>query len=102
MVWQIVHKIDFETALKVTLLERSPFLEAQGAAGVFKKFMKENMPKDDKSMDMMFESITLAENLTSPRVIKTHLPIEMLPPKVVRIMCETISIIKTQPFISVA
>ena len=28
----------------------------------------------------MLESIELAENMPSPRVIKTHLPLEMLPP----------------------
>jgi hypothetical protein len=29
----------------------------------------------------MLESVNLADNLPSPRVIKTHLPFEMLPPK---------------------
>jgi len=79
MVWNIVHNLDFKTARAVTLDERVPFLElsalsepdnlegAEEVAGTF-------------SMDSMDQ----VKNLKSPRVIKTHLSIDMLPEQVLQ------------------
>ena len=76
--WQIVNNVDIDTAKKLPLFQRTPFLESEGL-----KDMK-NVPKDvmDKNpmMKIMSNSIQSAENLKSPRVIKSHLPFEMLPP----------------------
>ena len=78
MVWQIVNNVDIEAAKKLPLFQRTPFLESEGL-----KDMK-NVPKEmmDKNpiMKIMSNSIQSAENLKSPRVIKSHLPFEMLPP----------------------
>ena len=76
MVWQIVNKNDFEAAVKTPLLMRSPFIEMQGILGETLEFIA-----SDPNTKWMSESIALAENMPSPRVIKSHLPIEMLPPK---------------------
>ena len=83
MVWQIVNKVDTEIAMKVPLMARTPFLEVEGL------FTNENMIEGMKAigaekgvnMDFMIDSVKFAANLPSPRVIKTHLPFEFLPPK---------------------
>ena len=77
MVWQIVHKVNLDMA-KIPLLVRSPFLEMEGLIS------QEDMDRMDERAKQMYQSLDLAENLPTdaPRVIKSHLPLEMLPPKV--------------------
>ena len=58
--------MDIETARKVPLGERSIFIEDSATIPDF----------NDDAID----SVDQAKNATSPRVIKTHLPFEMLPP----------------------
>ena len=82
MVWQIVNKVDTEIAKKVPLWARSPFIELEG-------LMLEGMAEELKTMgtekgfsvDWEVDSVEFAANAPSPRVIKTHLPFEFLPPK---------------------
>ena len=78
MVWEIVNNVDIETAKKLPLFARTPFLESEGLKDV------KDVPKEvfDKNplMKLMSNSIETAENMKSPRVIKSHLPFEMLPP----------------------
>ena len=80
MVWQIVHNVDTETAKKIPILARSPFLECEGLF-VPKQAEKLRSMESKINFDWMLESAKFAENLPSPRVIKTHLPFEFLPPK---------------------
>ena len=77
MVWQIVNKVNLDMA-KIPLLVRSPFLEMEALIS-----QKEVDMMDEKAKQM-YQSLALAENLptNTPRVIKSHLPLEMLPPKV--------------------
>ena len=82
MVWQIVNKVDTEKAFKLPLWVRSPFLEMEGLADEssqeeFKKYFEEN---GVEGYEAMIETVKYAALAPSPRVIKTHLPIEMLPP----------------------
>ena len=76
--WQIVNNVDIDTAKKLPLFARTPFLESEGL-----KEMKD-VPKEvlDKNLMLktMSNSIETAQNMKSPRVIKSHLPFEMLPP----------------------
>ena len=84
MVWQIVNKIDVETSKKVPLFLRSSFLEMEGLAMentvADLKTMAEKDPAMEVWLQLMTNSIKLADDMPSPRVIKTHLPFEMLPP----------------------
>ena len=58
--------MDIQTARKVPLGERSIFIEDSAT-----------IPDIN---DDAIDSVDQARNATSPRVIKTHLPLEMLPP----------------------
>ena len=80
MVWQIVHNVDTEAAKKIPILARSPFLECKGLF-LPKQAEKLRSMESKINFDWMLESAKFAENLPSPRVIKTHLPFEFLPPK---------------------
>ncbi len=95
MVWQIMNNVDLKTASEKPLFSRSPFLEIQTLAPDRDKFTmmyqqlmdsKNPDPEQVEAMTAMkenlFNSIERTARLptTSPRVIKTHLPLEMLPP----------------------
>ena len=76
--WQIVNNVDIDTAKKVPLFARTPFLESEGLRqmkGVPKEALDKNL-----LLKTMSKSIETAQNMKSPRVIKSHLPFEMLPP----------------------
>ncbi|KAJ9573815.1 hypothetical protein L9F63_008797 [Diploptera punctata] len=60
MLWLLINNLDFETAKKIQLIRRSPFLEFN---------------EDFHSVDTM----KIAENIASPRLIKSHLPLQLLP-----------------------
>ena len=72
MVWQIVNKVDTEIAKEVTIWARSPFIEVEGLRSKLKQGF---------SVDWMIDSVEFTAKLPSPRVIKSHLPFEFLPPK---------------------
>ena len=59
--------MDIETARKVPLGDRSIFIEDSATI------------PDMNDVDSI-DSVDQAKNAASPRVIKTHLPLEMLPP----------------------
>jgi len=86
LVWQIVN-FDLEKSRKVSLHDRSPFLEREGLADqetLQSKADSKGLSLDDEQMKKTIEtwtkSIEITENMPSPRIIKTHLPFEMLPP----------------------
>lgn len=62
MVWLITNNLDFETARKVDLLDRSLFLEASAVI--------KNYP---------INSVEMVKNQKRPRHIKSHLPLPLLP-----------------------
>eukprot|EP00092_Neocalanus_flemingeri_P006303 GFUD01006780.1.p1 GENE.GFUD01006780.1~~GFUD01006780.1.p1 ORF type:complete len:286 (+),score=68.68 GFUD01006780.1:1-858(+) len=71
MVWNIVHNLDFKTAKAETLEERVPYLELTAL-----------MKDEDVIAYGMSDSIERVQKLESPRVIKTHLSVDMLPKEV--------------------
>eukprot|EP00095_Tigriopus_kingsejongensis_P010107 snap_masked-scaffold152_size304267-processed-gene-1.5 protein:Tk10107 transcript:snap_masked-scaffold152_size304267-processed-gene-1.5-mRNA-1 annotation:"hypothetical protein DAPPUDRAFT_49070" len=81
--WQIVN-FDFNSSLHH--FERSPFLEV---SCIMKSapIPEKNIGQEEKATPQgpppmhIIASIDFTENLKSPRVIKTHLPLELLPPK---------------------
>ncbi len=91
IVWQILNNVNCEKAHQVPLFLRSPMLDIEGVAnddGAEFKEALEMMSKEDPELektkqerfDCMYNSVMMAEKMPSPRVIKTHLPLEMLPP----------------------
>ena len=66
MVWQIVNNVDIQSARKIDRRKRSIFIEGSGVIP--------QISEDD------IDSVDQAKNAPSPRVFKTHLPLEMLPP----------------------
>lgn len=82
MVWQIVNKVDTEIAEKVTIWSRSPFIEMEGLKSKdMVKIFKAMGDEQGFNVDWMIDSVEFAANLPSPRVIKSNLPFEFLPPK---------------------
>ncbi|KAL0268405.1 UNVERIFIED_CONTAM: hypothetical protein PYX00_010361 [Menopon gallinae] len=68
MVWLLKNNCDFEKAKAIPLLQRVPFFE-------FEKLTF----TEDKSLDPVPPTMELTEKLASPRCIKSHLPMELLP-----------------------
>ncbi|XP_047099393.1 luciferin sulfotransferase-like [Schistocerca piceifrons] len=66
MVWLLMNDLDFRTARQVCLPERSPFLEYSAL-----------VPEEGKAG--IADTIELAQRMTSPRLIKSHLPPALLP-----------------------
>jgi hypothetical protein len=83
MVWQIVNKVDTETAKKIPLFARTPFIEMEGLfmEDSNSPFPKKSASEEELSIDWLMKSVQYVNNLSSPRVIKTHLPLEFLPAK---------------------
>ena len=81
-----MNNLDIETAKKVPPWVRTPFLEIEGlwtddpSITEGDDFSSGGNDFDQKMMEAMHKSIDHTENLPSPRVIKSHFPIEMLPP----------------------
>jgi hypothetical protein len=89
MAWQIMNNVDLQAGRKIPLFNRSPFLEMQVVVGEDAvQFLEQELKMSDKESDRnkyeaMAQSINLAENMPSPRVIKSHLPLEFLPPNLI-------------------
>ena len=81
--WQIAHNVDVESAKTIPLQNRSPFLEFAGLMS--QEFIDETRATGSSAKIMELERrqnlIKFAASAPSPRVIKSHLPLEFLPPK---------------------
>ena len=88
MLWLILNKVNFEEAKQIKGRERIPYIEfqalnnlqelkakaAEGKAPPLPQSLLDAMTKEEHTLKM-------AEDLPSPRTIKSHLPLEFLPPK---------------------
>jgi len=79
MVWNIVNNLDLATSKNKSLEERVPFLEL---TALLEKSHSEKVEETVAGTGLM-NSIEQVNNLASPRVIKTHLAIDMLPKEVI-------------------
>ena len=79
LIWQIVNGVDLE-AYKTHLFQRSPFLEMSmlrpGPLGPMLNKEEEAFKAEGSPANF----VTDAEKMKGPRVIKTHLRMEFLPP----------------------
>uniref|UniRef100_A0A182YS16 Sulfotransferase domain-containing protein n=3 Tax=Anopheles stephensi TaxID=30069 RepID=A0A182YS16_ANOST len=87
MVWLICNELDFDTAKSIPLTQRFPFFEFHLFVHdeVKAEFLKEN-EHDEESVKFIEQlsqpvGVKLSE-MQTPRYIKTHLPISLLPPSV--------------------
>ncbi|VVD02247.1 unnamed protein product [Leptidea sinapis] len=86
MVWLINNELDYDRAKAVTLNNRFPFLEMESMAEIIhtepNEIIKKNMEQVKETiLPILFDDI-LTMPTTSPRFIKTHLPLSLLPPTI--------------------
>lgn len=65
MTWLLVNNLDYDAAKATSIVRRSPFMEF----GSLTKGSKSDLP----------DTVAIVENLKPPRVIKSHLPLQLLP-----------------------
>jgi len=75
MVWMLVNDVD-EEAGAVPQFLRSPFMEVGAILGK----MAESSPFPQMVKEVLKDTITYADSLKGRRVLKSHLPLEFLPP----------------------
>jgi len=84
MLWMIVNDVDQEKG-QLPLFTRTPFLEMGCITlGKTRDFSGLGIPENVKSMleASLKDAISYTEDLQGRRVIKTHMPLEFLPPKI--------------------
>lgn len=86
LIWLVVNDLNYEKAAEIPLTERYPFLEFSIYVHpkMKQKFYEEN--KGSEHRVQLLEAVSkpgtkILENLPSPRFIKTHLPLSLLPPE---------------------
>ena len=81
IVWHIMNDLNKELG-KLPLYKRSPFLERQALFSdqMINKITETLSQEETKEINHLYRnSIEYAANLSSPRIIKTHLPFDFLP-----------------------
>ncbi|OWR53536.1 retinol dehydratase [Danaus plexippus plexippus] len=77
LVWLILNGLDYEKAKSIPLTERSPFLELLGFMDAEDMSMEDRNPLEKTFMPL---SIKQLNELPSQRILKSHLPLSLLPP----------------------
>ncbi|KAK9508523.1 hypothetical protein O3M35_006063 [Rhynocoris fuscipes] len=77
MVWLLGNDLDYEGSKNKLLFQRFPFLEAVGIIADSQKSGSE-----DEEWVFNADTISYAEELPSPRFIKSHLPVSLLPDQI--------------------
>ena len=75
IVWHVLNDVNKELG-KVPLKHRSPFLECQALSN---EYPNEGKEVDHIMRKMTHESVEWTAKCSSPRIIKSHLPFELLP-----------------------
>ncbi|CAH2240193.1 jg1758 [Pararge aegeria aegeria] len=85
LVWMVVNDLDYERSNSIPLTERYPFLEFSVYVHpvMMERFREENKDSERKLKLLEYVSQPGTEQLVdapSPRFVKTHLPLSLLPP----------------------
>ncbi|CAB3228639.1 unnamed protein product [Arctia plantaginis] len=86
LVWMVANDLDYEKSNAIPLTERYPFLEFSICVHPSNKskFMEENSHSEEKLKLLEFvvqPGTDQLANIPSPRFIKSHMPLSLLPPK---------------------
>ncbi|KAL1115994.1 hypothetical protein AAG570_005489 [Ranatra chinensis] len=76
MVWLLGNNLDYDTAKKQLIYQRFPFLEAVGIIS------EEQKKGEDEDWVFRADTIAYCDQLPSPRYIKSHLPVQLLPKEI--------------------
>ena len=80
LVWTLINDVNIEET-KVPQMIRSPFLESHCVVNTEFLTSLGLRPDNEKLCEVLDDSIEHANKMTGRRVIKSHLPFELLPPK---------------------
>ncbi|CAH0406344.1 unnamed protein product [Chilo suppressalis] len=81
LVWQVANDFDYAKAELIPLMQRFPFLEfALFFNGEKAQTVLGRNEKDKAFLDAMSKSFDQVSSMPSPRFIKSHLPLSLLPP----------------------
>jgi len=95
LVWLIANNLDYETARRIPLMHRFPFIEFNILVHDEKKaeLLKLNAG-DSEKLDLVQQIsqpvYDVLNAMKSPRFIKTHLPISLLPPNLLDVGCKVV------------
>ncbi|XP_026724695.1 sulfotransferase family cytosolic 1B member 1-like isoform X3 [Trichoplusia ni] len=85
LVWLLANDLNYETARAIPLLHRYPFLDIFFFFSKdWKDYCRKNISDDETALKILEQIATPVTNLLlstpSPRMIKSHLPLSLLPP----------------------
>ncbi|CAK1581650.1 unnamed protein product [Parnassius mnemosyne] len=81
LVWLILNNFDYEKALETPLTVRYPFLETEAFVNHNQISDMPNGKKIINTFEANIPSVQDIESMASPRFIKSHVPLSLLPPK---------------------
>ncbi|XP_063222115.1 sulfotransferase 1C4-like [Bacillus rossius redtenbacheri] len=95
LVWLVANDLDYKTASKVDLLQRFPFIEFSivNHDDFIAELKAENAgsPGAQATLDSLAASqVDVLDQAASPRFIKTHLPLSLLPPDLLSAGCKVV------------
>ncbi|KAK9884601.1 hypothetical protein WA026_007441 [Henosepilachna vigintioctopunctata] len=107
MVWLLANDLDFETASNIRITRRSPFLEA--CCSLHPEFCAELLKENEDSQEncrvikMLSESIcTIIDAMQDRRIIKTHLPLSLLPKNLLTAGCKVVYVARNPKDVAVS
>ncbi|XP_045478187.1 sulfotransferase 1C4-like [Harmonia axyridis] len=101
--WLISHNLDYVKAKKIPLGTRVRFFESNIVINeTTVKEVVDKFPSEEKQFRNMRNTLNELKDAKERRVIKTHLPFELLPPDVIRKGCKIIYVCRYPKDVSVS